>query len=253
MSLLLEAEHVSVAYGRLTALDDVTVVIPDGNLVALLGANGAGKSTFLKAIAGLVPLACGSLRLGGEPLQEPAHERARRGVCLIPEGRGIFPALTVAENLRVVVGEDRAAIDKVGSYFPVLGERMDQLAGTLSGGEQQMLALARAVAGGGPAARGEVPRRARPGCSGSSPTLLMVDELSLGLAPILVGMLFDTLARLHAEEGVTVLLVEQYATHALRLADLVYILNRGQLVWAGEPAELRASKVLVDTYLGADV
>jgi len=110
MPPLLEAEHVSVAYGRLTALDDVTVVIPDGNFVALLGPNGAGKSTFLKAVAGLVPLACGRLRLAGEPLEEPAHQRARRGVCLIPEGRGIFPALTVAENLRVVVGEDLSLI-----------------------------------------------------------------------------------------------------------------------------------------------
>jgi ABC-type branched-subunit amino acid transport system ATPase component len=242
MPLLLEAEHVSVAYGRLAALDDVTLAIPEGNLVALLGANGAGKSTFLKAVAGLVPIGCGGLRLAGEPLEGPAHERARRGVCLIPEGRGIFPALTVAENLRVAVGEDRVAIGKISGYFPVLGQRMDQLAGTLSGGEQQMLALARAVAG-----------RSEAGGSGAAPALLMVDELSLGLAPILVGMLFETLARLHAEEDATILLVEQYATHALRLADLVYILNRGQLVWAGEPDELRASKVLVDTYLGAEV
>jgi len=244
MPLLLEAEHVSVAYGRLAALDDVTLAIPEGNLVALLGANGAGKSTFLKAVAGLVPVGCGGLRLAGEPLDGPAHERARRGVCLIPEGRGIFPALTVAENLRVAVGEDRAAISKISGYFPVLGERMDQLAGTLSGGEQQMLALARAVSG--PSSRPSL-------AGGSGPALLMVDELSLGLAPILVGMLFETLARLHAEEGATILLVEQYATHALRLADLVYILNRGQLVWAGEPDELRASKVLVETYLGAEV
>ena len=246
MPRLLEADHVSVAYGRLTALHDVTLVIPEGSLVAMLGPNGAGKSTFLKAVAGVVPLSEGSLRLAGEALDGPAHERARRGVCLIPEGRGIFPALTVAENLRVAVGEDRSAVEKVTAYFPVLGQRMDQLAGTLSGGEQQMLALGRAVAGGAPAGP------TASGNGGPPATLLMVDELSLGLAPILVGMLFDNLARLHAEEAATILLVEQYATHALRLADLVYILNRGELVWAGEPDELRVSRVLVEAYLGAE-
>jgi branched-chain amino acid transport system ATP-binding protein len=246
MPRLLEADGISVSYGRLQALEDVSLVIPEGYLVAMLGPNGAGKSTFLKAVAGLVPMAGGTLKLAGRPLEGPAHERARRGVCLIPEGRGIFPALTVAENLRVAIGEDAALVGKVVGYFPVLGERLDQLAGTLSGGEQQMLALARAIAGGAVAGR---PANGR----GAPAGLLMVDELSLGLAPILVGALFETLARLHTEERATILLVEQYATHALRLADLVYILNRGQLVWAGEPDELKASRVLVETYLGAEV
>jgi branched-chain amino acid transport system ATP-binding protein len=149
---------------------------------------------------------------------------------LIPEGRGIFPLLTVRDNLAVALGRDESAHQRVVEFFPVLGTRLDQTAGTLSGGEQQMLALARAV--------------------GMDPVLLMADELSLGLAPILVQTIADTLERLHDEEGRTILLVEQYATHALRLADLVYILNRGQLVWAGEPAEVRASKVLVESYLG---
>jgi branched-chain amino acid transport system ATP-binding protein len=246
MARLLDAEQVSVAYGRLSALDGVSLVIPEGHLVAMLGPNGAGKSTFLKAVAGLVPTANGRFRLRGQPLDGPAHDRARRGVCLIPEGRGIFPALTVSENLRVAVGEDRAAFEKVVTYFPVLGQRLDQVAATLSGGEQQMLALGRAIAG-------SASFRAVSDGRSAPPALLMVDELSLGLAPILVGMLFETVARLHSEEHATILLVEQYATHALRLADLVYILNRGQLVWAGEPDELRASKVLVETYLGAEV
>jgi branched-chain amino acid transport system ATP-binding protein len=230
MSLLLEADGVSVAYGRLTALDSVDLAVPEGAVAALLGPNGAGKSTFLKAVAGLVPMRDGSIRLRGEPLDGPAHHRARQGAFLIPEGRGVFPALTVAENLEVSLFGNDDATRRVVAFFPVLGERMDQLAGTLSGGEQQMLALARAV--------------------GLRAPLLMADELSLGLAPLLVRAIADTLERLHVEEGRTILLVEQYASHALRLADVVYILNRGRVAWAGEPAELRASRVLVESYLG---
>jgi branched-chain amino acid transport system ATP-binding protein len=210
----------------------VDLGVPAGSLVALLGPNGAGKSSLLKAVAGLVPARAGRIRLGGEDLTElSAHERAHRGVCLIPEGRGVFPALTVADNLRVALGDDSRAAARVFEYFPVLGDRRDQLAGTLSGGEQQMLALARAV--------------------GAEPVLLMADELSLGLAPLLVRTLNETLRRLHEEEGRTIVLVEQYATYALDVADFVVIINRGRVAWAGEPGELRASKVLVETYLGS--
>ena len=232
MAPLLEARGLSVAYDNLLALERVDLVVPEGSVVALLGPNGAGKSTLLKAVAGVVPAKEGDVLLWGRPLTGPAHERAALGVCLIPEGRGIFPALTVADNLAVALRGDAAAIRRVVEYFPILGKRLSQAAGTLSGGEQQMLALARAVGA-----------RARP-------ALLMADELSLGLAPLLVRTISDTLARLHEEEGRTILLVEQYAAQALRLADLVYILNRGRLAWAGEPAELQASQVLVESYLG---
>lgn len=228
---LLQAEGVSIAYDTVTAVSDVDLVVPEGAVVALLGPNGAGKSSLLKAIAGLVPLSAGSIRYRGDVLDAAAHARADLGLCLIPEGRGIFPNLTVADNLRVSLGGDRAGVDAAVDYFPVLGERLEQLAGTLSGGEQQMLALARAV--------------------GGRPTVLLADELSLGLAPLMVQAITDAVQRVHREQGATVLLVEQYATHALRLADLVYLLDRGRLVWAGEPAELQGSKVLMESYLGA--
>ena len=232
MPPLLSVENLTVAYDRLVAVDGIDLGVPAGSVVALLGPNGAGKSTLLKAVAGVVPALHGRVRVGGTDLTGlSAHERADRGVCLIPEGRGIFPALTVSDNLRVALGDDEAAAGRVFGFFPVLGERRSQLAGTLSGGEQQMLALARAV--------------------GAEPTLLMADELSLGLAPLLVRTLNEALRRLHDEQGRTILLVEQYATHALELADFVVILSRGQVAWAGEPVELRASKVLVDTYLGS--
>jgi branched-chain amino acid transport system ATP-binding protein len=233
MSALLQVEDLHVSYGRLPALQGVDVVVPEGSLVALLGPNGAGKSTLLKSIAGLVASGSGSIALRGDRIDKlSAHERARRGVCLIPEGRGIFPSLTVSENLQLAINGTGTGLGRVFEHFPVLEQRRQQLAGTLSGGEQQMLALARAV--------------------GSNPALLMADELSLGLAPKLVAKINDTLEQLHEQEQRTILLVEQYATHALRIADLVYILGRGKLVWAGEPDELRASKVLVESYLGGN-
>jgi len=232
VTALLEVEALSVSYGRFVALEEVDLYVPDGSVVAILGPNGAGKSTLLRAIAGLVVARAGTVTLAGEPISHLGPtQRARRGVCLIPEGRGVFPSLTVADNLRLAVGAFEDGGRRVAEYFPVLGERRQQLAGTLSGGEQQMLALARAV--------------------GGKPRLLMTDELSLGLAPRLVAALMETLARLRSEERRTIVLVEQYATHALRLADLVFILSRGSLVWAGEPGELLASKVLADSYLGA--
>ena len=232
MPPLLEVRDLHVSYGRLTALTGVDLVVPAGALVAMLGPNGAGKSTLLKAIAGLVG-GKGEIRVAGERVDKlPANRRAKKGICLIPEGRGIFPALTVSENLKLALNgsASEGGPERVFEEFPVLAERRTQLAGTLSGGEQQMLALARAV--------------------GSDPTLLMADELSLGLAPKIVAQINDLLKALHEKDQRTILMVEQYATHALRVADLVYILGRGKLVWAGEPDELRASKVLVESYLG---
>ena len=230
MTALLEVRGLEVSYGRWRALAGVDLVVPEGALVGLLGANGAGKSTLLKAISGLVRPDDGGIFLRGRQIGGlPAHEVADLGVCLIPEGRGVFGALTVDDNLRVALGDDRDAAVRARAAFPVLRDRGRQPAGTLSGGEQQMLALARAVA--------------------TNPTLLLVDEPSLGLAPKVVREIMDTLQSLH-REGRTTLLVEQYATHVLRLADIVYVLQRGQIAWAGEPDELRASDILRESYLG---
>jgi branched-chain amino acid transport system ATP-binding protein len=227
---LLDVRALSVSYGSAPALHAVDISVPQGSVVGVLGPNGAGKSTMLKTIAGLVPTRAGAVFHHGERIDgmRPS-EIARRGICLIPEGRGVLPALTVADNLKVAIGNERAAYDRVFERFPVLSERLEQPAGTLSGGEQQMLAFARAL------------RR--------DAELLLVDEPSLGLAPKLVGLVARTLADLHAE-GHTIVWVEQYAARVLELADVVYILGRGRVQWAGEPGELRASPVLVRSYLG---
>ena len=231
MSALLDVRSLEVAYDRSLALSDIDLIVPEATVVGVLGPNGAGKSTLLNAIAGLVRPRAGQVVFDGARIDElPAHEIARRGVCLIPEGRGILPALTVTDNLKLAVPDEPESLARVFEHFPVLRERREQAAGTLSGGEQQMLALARAF--------------------GRRPKLLMVDEPSLGLAPKLVGVVADTLAHLHAELGRTIVWVEQYAARVLAMADVVYILGRGRIVWAGEPAELRASPVLQKTYLG---
>jgi branched-chain amino acid transport system ATP-binding protein len=231
MAPLLDVRSVEVAYGRLLALSGVDFVVPDRAVVGVLGANGAGKSTLLGAVAGLVAPRRGEVRFDGARIDGlRAHEIARRGVCLIPEGRGILPALTVTDNLKIALPDEPDSVARVLERFPVLQERRQQAAGTLSGGEQQMLALARAF--------------------GERPKLLMVDEPSLGLAPRLVGTISDTLSHLHDERGLTIVWVEQYAARVLALADVVYILGRGRVVWAGEPGEVRASAVLRKTYLG---
>ena len=229
MPALLDARHLGVTYDGSVALQAVDLVVPDGCVVGVLGPNGAGKSTLLSAIAGLVAPATGAVFFRGERIDTlTAHEIARRGVCLIPEGRGILPALTVAENLKIALPD--GSVDRAFERFPVLAERLQQAAGTLSGGEQQMLAFARAL--------------------GDGVSLLLVDEPSLGLAPRLVSMVEDTLRYLHAQRGTTIVWVEQYASRVLAFADVVYILGRGRVVWVGEPSELRASPVLVRSYLG---
>jgi branched-chain amino acid transport system ATP-binding protein len=227
---LLDVRGLGVSYGPSPALQGVDLVVPGGSVVGVLGANGAGKSTLLRTIAGLVRPASGAIFLDGRRIdgQRP-HVLARRGLCLVPEGRGILPSLDVAENLRVTV-DDPAALEDVYARFPVLADRLAQPAATLSGGEQQMLALARAL--------------------DQDVRLLLVDEPSLGLAPKLVSMVESTLRDLHAERGTSIVWVEQYASRVLGLADIVYILGRGRVVWAGEPGELRASPVLTRTYLG---
>jgi branched-chain amino acid transport system ATP-binding protein len=228
---LLDVRGVTVDYGGSLALSGVNFVVPDGCVVGVLGANGAGKSSLLKTIAGLVRPAAGAIFFKGERIDgTPANAVARRGICLIPEGRGILPSLTVAENLKVALPDEPESLRGVFDRFPVLRERLEQPAGTLSGGEQQMLALARAF--------------------GERTELLLVDEPSLGLAPRLVKIIEETLRYLHEERGRTIVWVEQYVAHVLAVADAVYVLGRGRIVWAGEPEELRASPVLVQSYLG---
>jgi len=230
----LELDHVTAAYGDTVALRDVDLVVPAGHVIALLGPNGAGKTTLLSVASGLLSPLRGYVRLDGTDVTgTPTYGLAESGVCHITEGRSIFPALTVDDNLRMFAPRQGAAeaMDRALVAFPRLGQRLRQVAGTMSGGEQQMLALARAYA--------------------RAPTLVLLDEVSLGLAPIIVDEIFHFLSRL-ASEGTSLLLVEQYVAKALALADTVYVLVRGSMVFVGEPAELRGSDIF-DRYLGSSV
>jgi branched-chain amino acid transport system ATP-binding protein len=233
---LLEVRDLEAGYGPIRALDRVSLDVEDGELVALIGANGAGKTTLLMAISGLVPPRSGSIRFAGSPLAAvKPHEVMRLGIGHAPEGRRIFPRLTVRENLELggFMQTDRAKlyrdIDEACGLFPVLGERMDQLGGTLSGGEQQMLAIARALVG--------------------HPRLLLLDEPSLGLAPLIVAKVFEVIASLSAR-GISVLLVEQNARAALKLAHRGYVLETGRITLTGSGAELAADRRVRDAYLG---
>jgi branched-chain amino acid transport system ATP-binding protein len=225
----LELEGVSAGYGRVRVLHDVTLRIPQGSVVALLGTNGAGKTTTLRTISGTLPITRGRIRFDGRRIDGlAAHDIARQGVTLVPEGRGVFPGLSVRDNLQIAAraatgssaGERAAATDMALGTFPRLGERMEQMAGTLSGGEQQMLALSRALL--------------------ARPRVLLMDEISMGLAPKVVEMLFDAVAAFKAS-GITIVLVEQYLTYALRLADVCYVLAKGRVAFCGEPSELRGA------------
>ncbi|MGH9136743.1 MAG: ABC transporter ATP-binding protein [Acidimicrobiales bacterium] len=230
---LLELRNVRAAYGRIEVLHGVDLAVPEGTVMALLGPNGAGKTTTLKTISGqLVPTA-GCVHVAGRHINGADPDAlARIGVCTIPEGRGIFPNLTVRENLRMVTYAGNAELDRVetAAYerFSRLGERRSQLAGTLSGGEQQMLALARGLA--------------------VEPALLLLDELSMGLAPLIVEGLYEMVAQV-AAEGVSILVVEQFARTVLGVADYAAIMLGGRVVSVGQPAEIEAE--LHDAYLGA--
>lgn len=217
---MLELREVSAGYGSVGVLDRVSIAVPVGSIVALLGPNGAGKTTTLRVASGLLPVGTGSVHFAGEDItQTPPHERACRGLALVPEGRGIFPRLTVRDNLVIQArGRDREAAFKAASdAFPILGQRLDQLAGTLSGGEQQMLALAKTFV--------------------TRPQVALLDEVSFGLAPIIVDQIFEFLQRL-ASEGTALLIVEQYAEKALRIADFVYLLRQGKSSPGAEPSEV---------------
>jgi branched-chain amino acid transport system ATP-binding protein len=232
--LLLDVRALRVSYGPSVALAGVDLAVPEGCVAGILGPNGAGKSTLLSTIAGLVPPSGGTISHRGVRIDgRTAHDVARRGICLIPEGRGILPGLSVEDNLKVAVRNDPEVLLRTFERFPVLEQRLDQIAGTLSGGEQQMLSFARSLS--------------------DDAELLLVDEPSLGLAPLLVDMIESTLRHLHDERGRTIVWVEQYASRVLALADIVYILGRGRVVWAGEPAELESSPILTSSYLGGGV
>jgi branched-chain amino acid transport system ATP-binding protein len=228
---LLRLRGVEARYGRFVALQDVSLLVPEGAAVALLGPNGAGKTTLLRTVSGMLPPFRGEITFDGERIDgRRDHQIAALGLTHIPEGRGIFPGLTVRENLQMAAAASRVkSPDRAYEFFPILAERRDQVAGTLSGGEQQMLSISRAVI--------------------ATPRLLMLDELSLGLAPKLVGALFQAVARIR-DDGASVLLVEQYVTHALRLADIVVILHKGRVAFVGEPGEVRRDETLVESYLG---
>jgi len=229
---VLELRGVRAAYDEVTVLHGVDISVTAGQVVALLGPNGAGKSTTLKVAAGVHPLRAGRLLLGGRDLAGARpRDLARAGVCLIPEGRGVFPNLSIRDNLRMMTftGRPRAEIEELAyQRFPVLGKHAARAAGTLSGGEQQMLALARGLATG--------------------PAVLLLDELSMGLAPVVVARLYEQVAEI-AAHGVGVLLVEQFATAALAIASQAAVLVRGRVARAGSPGDVRAE--LSDLYLGS--
>ena len=234
---MLALRDVHARYGAISALRGVTIEVEAGELVALIGANGAGKTTTLATIAGVLTPTQGSITFRGEPIAGLAPEAiVRRGIAMVPEDREIFPALTVEQNLRLGAfirrdrDEYRRDLETMAALFPILKERREQSAGTLSGGEQQQLAIARALM--------------------SHPKLLMLDEPSLGLAPKLALQVFELISRLHAD-GTTILLVEQNVSQTLRIADRAYVIRMGRVEAGGTPAELRSRIDVESAYLGA--
>ena len=236
---MLRVDGLDVAYGQIQAVRGVSFSVDAGQVVTLIGANGAGTTTTLRTVSGLLRPTAGSVVFEGRPIERvPAHEIVELGIAHVPEGRRIFPRMTVEENLemgaftrRGDVGQLRADRDRVFSLFPVLAERRAQAGGTLSGGEQQMLAIGRAMMG--------------------RPRLLMLDEPSMGLSPIMMTRIFTTLAELKAQ-GTTILLVEQNAQAALSLADRAYVMETGRIVLDGRGHELLASEQVRRAYLGEE-
>jgi len=236
-SEMLEVLDLEVRYGAIRAIKGITFHVGKGEIVALLGANGAGKTTTQKTISGMLRPSAGRINFLGQRIDGvPAHELIRLGICHVPEGRHVFPRMTVAENLEMGAFRfkkiDQADLDRVLEIFPRLQERYRQVSGTLSGGEQQMLAIGRALMG--------------------KPRLLLLDEPSMGLAPMVVAQIFTIVSEIN-ESGVTVLLVEQNAAQALALADRGYVLETGELVLQGTGAELLADDRVRAAYLGEEI
>ena len=232
---LLEVDDIHTYYGNIAALKGISIEVEEGEIVTLIGSNGAGKSTTLRSISGLTPPRQGSVRFDGKEIAETApQDIVRMGVSQSPEGRHCFPRMTVRENLDLGAylrrdGNVSGDMDRVFELFPRLKEREKQKAGTMSGGEQQMLAIGRALM--------------------ADPKLLLLDEPSMGLAPVLVDLIFDTIGRIR-EQGTTVLLVEQNALAALRVADRAYVLESGSLKLSGPAADLAQDPEIVKAYLG---
>jgi branched-chain amino acid transport system ATP-binding protein len=236
--MLLEVNNLEVFYGRIQAIKGISFSVNEGEIVTLIGANGAGKSTTLKTISGLRPVATGSILFDGQDITKmPAHKRTELGLCQAPEGRGIFPGMSVLENLEMGcwTRKDRksaakqADIERVFTLFPRLAERKDQAGGSMSGGEQQMLTIGRALM--------------------SRPRVLLLDEPSMGLAPMLIQQIFDIITEIN-KQGTTVLLVEQNASQALRRAHRAYVLETGRIVKTDEASKLLDDPAVRAAYLG---
>ena len=236
--MLLEVRNLEVFYGRIQAIKGISFTVNEGEIVTLIGANGAGKSTTLKTISGIRPVAKGSITFDGVDISRiPAHKRTEMGICQAPEGRGIFPGMSVLENLDMGCwtrkdrrsAERKSDLERVFELFPRLAERKDQAGGSMSGGEQQMLAIGRALM--------------------SRPRVMLLDEPSMGLAPMLIAQIFDIITEINSQ-GTTVLLVEQNAAQALRRADRAYVLETGLVVKEGLGKDLLDDPAVQAAYLG---
>ena len=232
--MLLDIQNLTIAYGQIDALEAVSLSVEQGQIVSIIGANGAGKTTLLNAITGMLPIKGGKVLFDGEVLPAAAHAIVRKGITHVPEGRRVFAGLTVEENLVMggftrPISEARARQEEMLDLFPILRERRHQQAGTLSGGEQQMLVIARGLM--------------------SKPKLLLLDEPSLGLAPIIVNQVFSIIRNVR-DMGYTILLVEQNAQKAMRLSDYTYVLENGNIRMRGKSSELIKDEDIIAAYLG---
>ncbi|MEV6873461.1 ABC transporter ATP-binding protein [Amycolatopsis sp. NPDC051128] len=235
--MLLEIQDINVHYGKIAALKGMSIAVDEGEIVSLIGANGAGKTTTLKTISGLRPLTSGRILFNGQDISKtPGHKRVLLGIGQSPEGRGVFPGMTVQENLLMGAytrkDDLQADLDEVYELFPRLAERKTQFGGTMSGGEQQMIAIGRALM--------------------TKPKVLLLDEPSMGLAPMLIAQIFDIIREIN-KRGTTVLLVEQNAQQALKLSDRAYVLETGRVVQSARGADLLNDPKVRAAYLGGDL